>query len=714
MNDAPSDFYQFLTHPNKFSHIAWTPVTAYSLISRDLVADYLGTIPTVLTKKFNNFFYFRAQLRVKIVVQGNPVAAGQIVYSFTPMPAAPFIGAQTSIVSEANLVNAKIVPHVVIDPSKSETYELDLPVCTPTGWYEATDFLGSRHGSYKMEAFPYNPLFSGTATAPSISVCVYISLINPEFKGMTLLGPFEDEKQVGGSISAIAKGVSNVAAYGASLLPSFSPELTLFSKATGTLSEVLAWFGFSKPPAIGNTHFVTNRTCDNYSQADGISTSIVLGGSQEQSLALSPAYGLGELEDMSFDHIVSKRGLVAQWSIASATAAETLVFSMLVNPMVTLFDGGACPTPMGGVALPFGFWVGDIDIEFEIVASVFHRCTVVVCWDPAIDNDTPSSLLQAIAILRNVTVDVSGNTSFTVTVPYQQPMPWLPNSSSFLQSTSLATSVTNNGAIHFYVLNPITSNGSTDPLAVNVYYSSKNIRFGAPSVDRLLSSTVKMITLGSDDFVPTVPISFGPSSDLSLAFAKCFADHVRTVKHLVSRMTLYWTGIQTTTTLNENASISLRNLLIPKNDTDTTILTTYFGWYSFAYLGYRGGFRYSFGWDGTLASIANDKVNVAHSVVNRNLASAAVSTLFHGQGFLGSGYAYTEPNLAVSSRADVVCPMMQPLDFVPLRCVYAAYADNVTAEIYPEANPQSLVSTVYAGAADDGVLTWFVGFPRLD
>jgi len=289
-NSIASRFENYLDHPVFLNHLTWSNTTAYSLVTKDLVAYYYANMPTTMANKLANFMYFRAKIKIQIVVQGNPAAGGQMTYAFTPRVYTPMYGTVTHVPVSAQTVNMKIVPHIEIDPSKTATYELILPMVSPTGWYSFSSAYN--HGSYMFEQMPYAPITSGTATACTADICTYVSFVEPEFQGMTVLlsSPFESEKKLGGSYSALAKSISSTAMQAAKTFPVVAPTLTLFSSVTGALGSVLSWFGFSKPPAIENQVFVTNRNCDNYSQCDGKSTSIVLGSSQTQSLGISPSY----------------------------------------------------------------------------------------------------------------------------------------------------------------------------------------------------------------------------------------------------------------------------------------------------------------------------------------------------------------------------------------------------------------------------------------
>lgn len=719
-----SDFNEFVNHPVKIYHLDWTNASVYSLFSSDLIATWRAAFTSQMVAKTQNFLYFKGKIKIKVVVQGSPVAAGQLVVAFTPYVKSPMLGTPYAAVALGNTVNAKVVPHVIVDPSKSATYDLELPVCTPNGWYSFDSTY--THGSYAMEVIPYNTLISGTGVAPTVSVCVYMSLEEPVFEGMTILlsGNFVEEKKEGGTLSTFAKALAKGAMNFAGWTPVLGDEVTLFSKIAGTAGDVLAWFGFSKPPGTENNIFITNRTCDNYSQKDGKSTAIVLGASQSQSLALSPAYGLGTLDEMAFSTLCKIKGpIVIGAPITTALTKGTRFFSIGVRPTYCYSTSGPpvtyFPTPLAGVALVHSYWTGDMLVDFEVVASVFHRATLLVAWDPA-SNASPPTLDVALNTLQNVTVNVSGNTRVSLRVPWKQPMPWIP----VIDVAASPTVMTTNGNLHFYVINPIQSNGSTDAIQYNVYFSSDNIKFAGPSCSKLQNKSV-VTTLLSEDFVEETLIEFGPKTELSRAHLRCFGDESSTVKGVASRLSAYYTQqVSLWVASTDTITFALANQITPKTTTATTGSIApninYLSWFGSSYLAYRGSFRWTVGFDAQITSAASSE-NIK-SITWHNVRGATrfpgemIRSLGLSQSAKGAmeSYAWTQPNLDVSSRIDIVAPLMIPTDFVTGRTFHDFYTDSVYAAAAAATATQTTnatCETICNGAGDDGVFSWFLGFP---
>jgi hypothetical protein len=746
--DATSDFTKYLDHPVQLFHFDWSPTTISSELTGDLVSAYIAAAPTQFKQKLQNFMYFKATLRLKVVVQGMPFAAGQLVLSAYPRVNSPMIGTVQTVVLVQSAVNSKIVPHIIVDPSKTETYELDLPVCTPGGYYSA--IAAYHQGSYTLQSLVFNTLFSGTATSPLASVCVYASLVDPQFEGLTvLLGDFVEEKKEGGTLSTLMNNVSAVAGAAASVLPVISPHLRLFSSITGSTGKLLSMLGFSKPPATENQNFVLTRTCDNYSQKDGKSTAIVLGSSQAQSVSIDPSFALGKFTDMSISDICSKKGFVHQLSWAPVTARETKLVSLPISPNFLITNPDNVLTPMAGIATMFEYWVGDIDVTIEIVCSVFHRATLLVAFDPSLTSSPTFD--QALTLLKNVTVGISGNTTLRIPVRYKQPMPWLrtlyPAQAQNLAPTDIHAY---NGRLHFYVVNPVTSNGSTASIFINVYYSSSNIKFAAPTISRMtkqlfgdtpppafaLQALKEEVVVEEEDeeepvnelladFVEMQMVDFGPPTDLSLSDARCFGDSPQFLKEVLSRMTPVVNAYLPTST-NSTYIVDYPNCVRPwynetvvppaLSSTYTYQAPTYMAWLNPAFLGYRGSLRWSL--ELGLPS-SNAQLRTKHMInytptetaARPSVATVAALTAVGSVGI----YAWTQPNVTVTSRTDVVAPVMIPADFVPAQNVYNVGRFSYLEQEYNHPVTATTTQKISAacGAGDDYVLGWFLGFPRV-
>ncbi len=716
-----SDFEQFLTHPIKINHDTWSGSTLLSgVISKDIVRMYLTALPTTYAKKFASMWYFSAIIRIRIVVQGSAQSFGKMYYTFTPRVQNAMTQPAAGAIVGGQYHNCEIVPHLVVDPSKNATYEIDLPVCTPTGWYQLYNGVNPTHGSYQLERFMLNQILSGTAQAGTCNICMYMSLVNPRFEGLTLglSSDFVAEKKA----SDYVQSVSNFSAQVVPFTGEFAPTVTLFSQVSGTLASVLRWFGFSKPPAAEHHVFVTNRNVDNYSQIEGTSTAMVLGCSQKQSLSIDPTLGASYLSDMAIAEICSKPSLVSSITITSATAAESsLTYTNRVSPMVCrVYSGTTSPksfSPMGMIGALATFWCGDITFRLEFVCSVFTRATVLVAWDPYNYTTTPPTFADAVSVLKNETIQIVGNTAVDLTIPWKSYMPCLKTGSLSLPNAAGAES-SDNGTLYFFIVNPVQDNGSTTPtLYMNVYMSSSNISFLAPTQDAPIDYTWNTEAY-SNEFCPAAKVDFGPKTDLSKLSLRCTGDEVKSVKDIAMRMTII-SGVATATVSGKpNITTSMPNAPMFASSLTATGVShnTYFTLMALGYVGYRGSVRWS-AKASTNWSSFNSSNHFYYGVGHATKVSYAGSVVSINDNKTGAQplptYAITHANEYVSERLDFTCPMIIPTDYYPTRVTVNNTNDGI--DIYTTLpGGDSLLTpyvNVYQGCGDDGVFLWFVGFP---
>lgn len=730
-------FKDFLTHPFVIDHRLWTSATASVIATSDLITEWFSDIAlTPLFQKANHFTLLKAEIVLRIVVQGQPFAAGKVIAACYPNPRFPGpVSCPTiAVAHQLSRINAFIVPHVEIDPSQCATYELRLPIATPTGVYAGNNAIiaaGSTFGSWNLEFVVINPLFSGTATAASMTMCTYMHFENPVWEGLTLLsGDFVEEKKVGGTISTFLKQASGGASAIAPSVGILSPYVSLFSSVTGTIGDVLSWFGFSKPPAVENVPTIFGRYGDNYSQFEGRSIAPVLAGSSKTSTSISTSYGAAKMQDMDLHHLASIPGLVSVTSISQATAAGTNVLSQHVNPMLGLSEniGDFGVTPLCGVTAPFRYWCGDFLVDIEVVASVFHRATLLFAWDPRPNAVTPT-FTDVVTTLKHETLFVSGCSKTTIRIP------WLALESYKLNSGTILNGAAYNnnnsiGRFYIYVVNPVTANGSTDGIQVNVFYYTDNMSWHAPD-PVLLSGQDTSTDMGWDAvLLASNIIEFGPKSNLSLNSLRSFGEEYHSVKQLTSKLLAVWQfnySITAGNTAETFSAISFPNVPwnFPGNATvaaNNAYFRHFYAWYGPAYLGYRGGMRWSYH-----AMEPRDTAMKNHYWVYRFLTQMTTSTAdmlsnsfgttaTHSPLDAAKSYAFAPGNRLMTPLVDAVLPSESPFDFYPTRQVVSTWYDNFTAACHTGSRgvaDWTNTNILLGATADDGVFLMFLGFPML-
>lgn len=705
-----SSYTGFEEHMVKIYHSTITSATGSSIVFTNLIGAYLASVAGLpMGKKLDNLNLLDCSIGIRIVVQGQPFAAGKVVFAFTPNPKAvnDTVNFATHGPLLLNPVNGMVVPHVDIDPGASETYDLTLPNVSPTGVYglkTETDM-----GSYAMTRLVISPLLSGTATSPSMTVCVYMWLIKPKLEGLTLLSLASKEGAGSGNLSYAVKTAGKYAGLVAPVFPPLTPAITLFSSVAGVVGDVLSFFGFRKSQVLDNTFFVQNRQVDNWSHVDGKSTAFVLGDSGFVHLSIDPGVGVGDGDEMSISKIVSIPGYVGSVSITPAMASGALLTEFCVSPTTSYQATNFYPTPMAGAAICFEYWAGDITFDFEVIASIFHRATLLVAFDSSYGLAAPT-LESVVQTLPNVTIAVSGRSRTSVEIPWRKNALWAKVTQfEALDSTGSATQ---NGKIYVYLVNPLTSNGSTDPIKINIYAYSRNLSLEFPTT-RLLSSCTAQVELLS------TAVSFGTTrqNDKSLL---SFGVRLNSMKELASKMGAYIGNDQMVTPATVAEFYGVR--ICPTVTFPTNILSvaadgssmypTFAGWIGMAYLTTRGGVRMSYYADSGEHMVMTGPKYASTSVGNGGTSGSnagwANNTL-PSPSIVNATTAVT----AAAPTLDVVVPQIHPFKFRTNKVAVTGFPSNVH---FSHKMVNILVDTVIrqrvlAGAADDVTFGFFVGWP---
>jgi hypothetical protein len=588
-----SDYHLFASHPVEVDFRAWSTTTTYGNITTDIFALFLSTIAsTPLGNKLKNLRFYNGNLKIKVVVQGSPYAQGKLVYSFDPfnIPVQDTYGLR---IQPPQKVRSMLLPHIEIDPSKNASYELELP---PTSQWGVYHILGHNYGSWSWNFIAVNPLGSGTTTEPSIGITTYLSIDDKHLSTLTFTSVSSKEE---GKYSSYFTKAANMSQSVASVAPPrLASGLTLFSLVSNTVSSFLQFFGFGKHVIQDVNYVHLFNTANNQTLVDSKIDSTVLGLRATNSLSLSPLdCPLLSQEDQLLSNLMRRKSLVHQHYLATSAAAGSLLITVPVVPHLCFaLDSPAIsnnyePSTLAFCAAPYLYWRGDIDVTLEAVCSVFHRATILAAYFPN-TADTAVTYANAVQTVKTWVIQISGNSVTEFTIPWSQPEEFL----SCPTALGTTTSLSGNGVLTLYLVNAVTTNGSTDPVYINFYYSSKNMSFG--HLNNTFTTNYGIFL--SSAMAPTNIVSGETATD-SLFFKRFFGEgHAVSVKELTNRMEYiamthdYLTHFTNTTLYWKYPAIGINDStqLPVSGDANYLSLGT-FPWVSYAYMGRRGSMNFT-------------------------------------------------------------------------------------------------------------------------
>jgi hypothetical protein len=384
-------------------------------------------------------------------------------------------------------------------------------------------------------------------------------------------------------------------------------------------------------------------------------------------------------------------------------------------------------TPLSFAAFPHTRWRGTIDVEVEIVSSVFHRGTIVFLYDPTGFVPSVPPYLRYVSVLQHWTIDINGHTRKTISLPWKQ--------MTAFQGLNKPSGVdadfnyqNTNGAMWCFLLNPITTNGSTDPVQFNIYFSSPDMKFG--------QQYVHSANQPQPVIIPSAGFAEGEGEGITLTAGKCDDDnffykffgeeHAHTVKELGNRQTARFRIIQQ---IGNSDPISRQTWTISSGPSYvaptaqgggiTAGVTadyhiTLIDFLSMAYVGVRGSYDYSFfpngGEDGKYrgATVHQAPVGVNDQYF---LTTGTVTQILPFDEWTGFSHAYTPINPSL--------PFTVPYYYDGLfRPTYNSnfgtgdgFVIDTSIDRIPAGTDNGTNSILYKGGGDDFMFVGFRGVP---
>lgn len=634
---------------------SWKYTDAFDLsIYHGNVISLMRTSNPTLWSRIDNFRVRRFNVRLTMVAQGNSLAAGRLIIYAIP-------GREITELNHNTRTNCRIVPHIIIDPSKNATYELLLPFCSDQGAYDLSDL-----SNWKLYSRVYDVLeYSGVTGDQRVEVNVMASLEDVHLSGKII--------PTSNTFSALEDATKSIQDNLVPVVTKLSPYLTLASKGAKATALALKTFGFSKPNVL---EYGVSRlnTAENYSQTSGSSKATVLGSSQLPASSIFPRIAGGTSRDMELSYMLGFPAYVGRYESTSNHVVGQAYPPMSLN-LASMHNvlGSGCAT----YSNPALFTVlanshlcasGSLIINVEFITSVFTRGSYLVAWSPD-GLTTPHTMANAMAFLENTVVQVSGNTSVSVEVPYKSP----------------TIAGFNFGTLYVYLMSPVVGNNVSAEININVLLDCSKVTFHTP----MNYDQVDFVPT-SNDWVDSPLVSFGKSNGDPDVFLG--GDSPKVVKDLTSRM-----GFVVKIVPEEDKDY----LVGPVWPSTPNILTraTFLDIFRTMFFGSRGSIRYSM-------FFGSNKGKVRTSIQRDSvpewkfITSIASSNKIH---------AFTEHNLAVESSVDIVVPYLHVGNFVSIMDPAPS-----TLKIISYLEPGELLTNpveVYMASGDDFVFSNFIGVP---
>lgn len=433
-----------------------------------------------------NFNLMRANLHVKIMINGNAFYYGRLLASYLPLPTEDQFTLNRAFFPQ-DAVEASQRPHVYIDPTTSQGGTLHLPFVfpynalnVPTGDWGLMGAMNIRHLQLLKHA---------NGATDGLTVSVFAWADNVKLSVPTSSNPFGLIPQSGdeyslGPVSAPAAVVEKVAAR-LSQIPSIAPYALASQMIASGVGLLARAFGYSRPVVV-NPISPMRPTFGNYANANvpDACQKLTLDNKQETCID-SRVAGLNGDDEMAIRSISTRESWLTSFIWTTAATPETQLFTTYVTPVTWAKVSNEYHIPaMTFASLPFKWWRGTIKYRFQIVGSNFHKGRIKIVYDPyqfaGNEYNTNYVRIFDISTEKDFTVAVGWGTKrpFLRTLGVDDALPGvLTNPWAADAITTLVPLSSNcNGALNVYVVNDLTVPNSAvnNDIEVNVYVSTSD------------------------------------------------------------------------------------------------------------------------------------------------------------------------------------------------------------------------------------------------
>lgn len=455
-----------------------------------------------VVNRLNNYNVMRATLKLKFVINGNGFYYGRAIASYLPHAIWDDLSKNRSLVKE-DIVQASQQPHVYLDPTTSTGGVLTLPFMFYFDFINTTDGMWNRMGEVTIRSI--NELIHANGGTDSVTITTFawaedVELAVPTSVDASGLVAQADLKLGGGDETdeANAKGVisgpaTSVAAAAAKLksIPALSPYATATEVGASMVASVAKVMGYSRPPVTRAPEPMQPHNVSSMALCTVPDVVNKLTVDDKQGLGMgSEIAGIMQEDPLSVVSIAQRESYVTTFDWPTSAGPDTLIWNTRVHPSIhakyTSTPSELHLPALAVAALPFQYWMGTINIRFQVVCSAYHRGRLRVVYDPNYLEADPEYNVNYQEI-----IDLSEKQDFTISITNGQERGVLPvprvaaeDPALFIYSPTRFTNYRDsNGVVGIYVVNELVTPNTTatSDVQINMFVSGgKDFKVFAP------------------------------------------------------------------------------------------------------------------------------------------------------------------------------------------------------------------------------------------
>jgi len=478
-DNADTSLQDFFSRPIRIANQAWTPTVPLNM---DLDPWSLYFSNPRVANRIANFRALRANLKIKVLINGNPFYYGRAIMSYNPL--SPYDNITDTTAPIQNIISASQRPHLYLDPCTSQGGTMTLPFC----WFgNSCDISLAEYNQLgRLAVRTINPLKHVNGAAENITVSIFawaedVMLSTPtsyEPAGLVpqsgVVDEYSQDSHTGKSLSQIKSTKLK------SVLKAIPKYARATIEAVKLAGEAAAILGLSRPILLEPVRPVRHFPAGIMSTTDMPDTIQKLTYDSKQEVTIDPrTVGLAPIDEMQLVEMAKRESYFSTFNWTQTAAIDTPLWDCWVSPVAfdTLPIIGSTDaiyqTMPSFVCLPFKFWRGTVRYRFQVVCSSFHKGRLKIAWDPIAQIGPVEFNNQYTHI-----VDIGAETDFSIEVGWGARTPYLVcdkpgrDPKPFrLAPTTPATPRTGstNGTLTVYVLNELTTPSPTvSDISINV------------------------------------------------------------------------------------------------------------------------------------------------------------------------------------------------------------------------------------------------------
>ncbi len=450
---------EWFARPIKIFHWEWDEETPFATRFIPIWKDYFTT--PIIRRKLEGFSRMRADLKVKILVNGSPFRYGELMMSYRPLYSIQGAGDNTlmpyfsggmiagDIISEpggypdqdfAQVANDKSTlmarsqrPNLRIQPHINSGGIMTIPFVYFKDALEITQVDGERFAQRLRELGTLTVenlvTLKSTAEANStgVSITMYVWAENVDLWGPTSvtaqgIDEFEETLEPSAAASTVAEAAGTL-----STIPVIRPYALATQFLAGVAASSLKYFGWSNPPVLTavpgrmpKASFLNPGPCSSFPDD-------VLALDPKNELTVDPrTVGANPQDPLIIADFAARSAIVdiVEWKVTDTPG--TLLAQFPIQPCYyhietrqrtapNLSSYRVTATPATYIAGMFEYWRGTMVVKFRTVASQFHRGRIAVTWDPAAYSANVT--FKEGAVVTHI-IDLASASDMTVKIPF--------------------------------------------------------------------------------------------------------------------------------------------------------------------------------------------------------------------------------------------------------------------------------------------------------